>query len=242
MYGPDKSTTTKSNSPQGLYAAASKPTAAPGQPIGFTSFASPNSSGQYTSSGGGAPRSAPQRTPGQIQRAGVPSTPAPVPMDRRHPGGGGKVNKGKGGHKGKTGIPGIDKYLAGDTTYQGQVSSYQKQLQDFINQNNSQQGVVGQDFATALSKLQDQRGLDLQNLQNDFAARGLINSGLYTDALGQYDTQYQGQVNDLGTGKQRSLDQLLQDLAGYKTENSTSLAAAKQDAIRRRAAQYGISA
>lgn len=194
------------------------------RPLGFASAISPSSSGQYTSRGGGAPNPVPQRTAGTVQRTGR-NKPAPKPKPKPK----------------KPAIPNINKFLAGDTTYQGQLSDLQKQLEQFKTSNTSQRGIVSQDFATALKKLQDQRTTDLSDLQNDFAARGLLNSGLYTDALGKYNTDFQGQVGELNTSQQRSLSDLISSLAGYQTENSSSAAAARADAIRRRAQQYGIS-
>lgn len=237
MYGPDRSGKTANNSPQGLYGAIAKPQSA--QPLGFMS--QPNSSGQYSSPSPSRPKPVPQATPGPIQRSGSASAPAPSSPSRRpRPGGGGKHPAGK-GHKGKTGIPSVDQYLAGDSTYQGQYSSLQKALEDYKNQYGSQTGIVNQDFATALQKLQDQRTQDVNSMKNDYAARGLLNSGLFTDALGQYDTKYQQQYGELGQDQQRSLADLLTGLQGYQSENAATLSAAKQDAIRRRAAQYGIS-
>lgn len=238
-YMPPNSAPLNSPSPQGLYGAMAKKKQ-PAAPMGLmsqptTSYASPNSSGQYTGGSSSRARPAPVAQPGPVQRTGNQTRhPAPKPA----PKGKGKGGKGKG--KGPA-VPSVDQFLAGDSTYQGQYSSLQKALDDQKNQYNSQTGIVNQDFATALQKLQDQRTQDLQAMQNDYAARGLLNSGLYTDALGQYDTKYQQQYGELGTDQQRSLADLLSSLNAYSSENTATLSAAKQDAIRRRAAQYGIS-
>lgn len=168
----------------------------------------------------------------------APARVAPTPMmdAARKP----KPKKGKGKGKGG-GVPGINQYLAGDTTYQDQTSQLMKQLEQFRTSNTGQTGMVNQDFTTAAEKMARQKQQDLGNMQGDYAARGLLNSGLLTKSIGDYDTNYQSQYNDLATGQQRSLSQLLEDLANYTTENSASLTAAKQDAIRRRAQKYGIT-
>jgi hypothetical protein len=185
---------------------------------------SASSTGQYVS-GGGAPRSAPTQQQGQVQRSG---------NQQRNPA---KKKPKKGPH-----APGINKYLAGDTTYQDQMSQLRKQLEQFRTSNSSQKNNVGLDFKSALEKLSQQRTTDLGSLENDYSARGMLNSGLYTDALNQYNTGYNQQYSDLNTDQQRSLADLLESLNNYGTENSSSLAAAKADAIRRRAQQYGITA
>lgn len=204
------------------------PSSKTSRPLGLVSApAAPSisSGGQYKSS---TPRAVPQATQGPIQRSGTPSAPAKKPAPK------------KAAPKPK--IPGINKYLAGDTTYNDQTSQLRAQLEKFKTDNASQQSMVGQDFQTALQKMMSQRDSDLGNIQNDFAARGLLNSGLYTDAVGKYNTDYESQKGDLQTGEQRSLSQLLADLSNYQTENSSGMTAAQQDAIRRRAQQYGITA
>jgi hypothetical protein len=193
------------------------------QPLGFAGGgASTSSSGQYSGGGGGAPRSAPVRTPGPVQRTGSPQKLAP-----------------KKAHKPK--IPGLKKYLAGDSTYQDQAAQLRAQLEKFKISNTSDRNNVGIDFKTALQKLAAQRDTDLGSLQSDYAARGLLSSGLYNDALGKYNTDYQSQVNDLTTDQQRSLGELAEALQNYTTENTTSSQAARADAIRRRAQKYGIT-
>lgn len=178
--------------------------------------------GQYSS----APRSVPTATQGPVQRSGRPSAPAKKPAPKRAK---------------KPAIPSLAKFLAGDTTFNQQKSDLMKQMEQFRTSNRSQQSMTKQDFDTALKKMLDQKNTDLSSIQNDFAARGLLNSGLYTDAVGKYDTGYQSQLNDLQTGQQRSLSDLLESLSNYQTENNSTLAAAQQDAIRRRAQKYGIT-
>jgi hypothetical protein len=196
-------------------------------PVGLMS-SNLSSSGQYKSS---APRSVPTASQGPVQRTGS----APAPARKRKP----APKKKKAAPAPK--VPGINQFLAGDTTYNDQASQLRKQLEQFRTSNQSQQGMVAQDFQSALDKMLSQKDSDLKSIQNDYAARGLLNSGLYTDAVGQYDQNYQQQFGDLNTGKQRSLSDLLESLANYQTENTSSLTAAKQDAIRRRAQKYGIT-
>jgi hypothetical protein len=188
-------------------------TNAPNIAMGAQAAIAPSTSGQYTTSSVQPPMQQQQRT-------------------ARHK----KKKKASGG-----GIPKINQYLAGDTTYQDQRSQLMKQLEQFQNSNRSQQNMVGQDFQTALDKMVRQKQQDETNMTGDYGARGMLNSGLFTKAVGDYDTGYQSNVNDLQTGRQRSLSDLLESLANYQTENKSSLLSAKQDAIRRRAQRYGIT-
>lgn len=181
---------------------------------------SPSSGGQYISQA--------------IQPAPVaaPTTSTPKPKaPAKH-----KSKKPKAG-----GVPGINQYLAGDTTYQDQWSQLRKQLEQFRTSNRSQQGMVNQDFQTALDKMMKQKTADMSNMTSDYGARGLLNSGLFVKSQGDYNNNFLTQQNDLNTSKQRSLSDLLESLANYQTENSSALTSAKQDAIRRRAQKYGIT-
>lgn len=187
---------------------------------GVQASVAPSSSGQYVTS------SAP---PPQQMRVAAPQAAARRPKPKPKP------------KKKKGGVPGINQYLAGDTTYNDQASQLQNQLEQFNTQNVSQQGMVNQDFTTALDKMMKQKGVDESNMQGDFGSRGLLNSGLFTKSLGDYENNWAGSKADLETGKQRSLTDLLNTLSNYQTENRSSLLAAKQEAIRRRAQQYGIT-
>lgn len=191
-----------------------------------TSHSSTTSSGQYTGSsggggnngGGGRPSAPAPERQGPVQSVGRAPKPKPAPPPP----------------------PSLAKYLAGDSTYNDQISQLIKQFQDYATSNKGQRGDVNEDFRSTLDKMNQKKLEDLDALQNDFAARGLLTSGLYTDAVGDYDQDYQTQLGDLQTSKQRSLNDLLESMRNYKTENIGSRRDARQDAIRRRAQQYGI--
>lgn len=211
-------------------------TAAPVYSPPVQSFSS-NHGGQYSGGGGGG------LTPG-LGGGGRPHNPPPTHkqghVNRPGHGGGNNGNGGKNNAPAKSAVPNLQKYLAGDSAYQDQLSQLMKQLEDFKTQNTGQQADVGEDFQTALNKMNLKRSQDLESLQNDFASRGLLNSGLYTNAVGDYNNDYQQNLGDLNTDKQRSLDQLLQGLQQYQQENTTARSNAKQEAIRRRAQQFGL--
>lgn len=139
-----------------------------------------------------------------------------------------------------SGPPSIQKYLAGDSTYNDQISALKRQLENFKTSNTGQQGNVNADFSTAKLKMGNQRTQDQDLIQNDYASRGILNSGLYTKGVADYDTKYQQNLADLATDNQRSVADLIQAFKNYKDENTLSAQAARQDAIRRRAQQYGI--
>jgi len=154
---------------------------------------------------------------------------------------GGKMAYNSGGMYGGTpGNPSVNKYLGGDSAYQSQLSQLTKQLEQFKSSNLKQRDYLKQDFGTAQDRMKMQRTDDQERLQSDYASRGMVNSGLYTGAVGDYDKKYQQQLGDLSTDKQRGLSDLIESLQQYVTGNQSAEQNAKQEAIRRRAAQYGL--
>lgn len=136
--------------------------------------------------------------------------------------------------------PDITTYLGHDTTYQGQVRQYQKALADFLAQETQQRGKINEDYGSATKALGTQKTFDLNNMLQDFASRGLVNSGLYSGAVGDYNTNYLQQLNELTKGKRRSLADLLLGETNFRKEQTLQQQKAREDAIARRASQYGL--
>jgi len=183
----------------------------------------PNSSGQLSGNNqrNNKPQSAPQTKQGKIQGAGskTPQTKPAAP---------------------KPAVPGIDKYLSSDTTYQSGLSELMKNLQQFQTGNAQSQNDVKSAFQTALERMGQEREQSLKSLQEDFASRGLLNSGLYADANSDYDTQYQQRLGDLTKDEQGQLSSLSTDATNFQGLNQSQQAALKAAAIQRRAEKYGI--
>lgn len=136
--------------------------------------------------------------------------------------------------------PGLDEWLAGDVNYQSGFSGLQNALQKYRLQNEAAQGNVKGTYQTAISRMGEERTKALQSMKDDFASRGLLDSGMYAQANSDYDTSYNQQLADLGTDQQNSLQSLLDELSGEESNNSSAIEALRLEAIRRRAEQYGI--
>lgn len=130
-------------------------------------------------------------------------------------------------------------YLAGDETYQGQLSTLQKELEDFILSNKSQRGDVREDFTLTSSRIGDERTRALEQMKEDFAARGMLQSSEFADSMGEYDKQYQQRTGDLTRDRDRQLEALLESLGMYRTSNRNERANARAEAIRRRTEAFG---
>jgi hypothetical protein len=139
-----------------------------------------------------------------------------------------------------TGDPELDKYLAGDDVFQGILASLNRNRQMnegslAYNQNN-----LTTDNATIQRRLAEQEQKDNKLLDDDYAARGLFGSGLFAKADVDLGQSYSGQYTDLATNFQRNLQQLLSDAEGQNAMDEETLRQAQQDAITRRAQEFGI--
>lgn len=136
--------------------------------------------------------------------------------------------------------PDLNKFLAGDSTYQRQLAAYNKSLADF----GTDQGLAKSDYTTNYNNANRDIGLAKteasKNLEDDYASRGLLKSGLYNTALGDLNSQYQNQTNDLNAQQTAFLAQLAQELNKYKTDQGVQKGNAYNEAVRRRAEQYNL--
>lgn len=137
-------------------------------------------------------------------------------------------------------VPDVNKYLAGDSTYQRQVAAYAKSLADF----KADQGLDQNDYMSNYNNTYRDVGMAKtdasNNLEEDYASRGLLKSGLYNTALGELNQQYQNQFNDLGSQKTNYLKGLAQELQKYNNGLGVQKGNAYNEAIRRRAEQYNL--
>ena len=190
-----------------------------------------NSSGQV-SGGGKAPRNVrggnggPQRNPAQNKPKSPPKA------------GQGKVQGA--GAKPAPKAPGINQYLASDSGYQSGLSELMKTLQQFQTGNAQNQNDVRSAFQTAMERMGQEREQSLKSLQEDFASRGLLQSGLYAQSNSDYDTEYQNRIADLTKDQEGQLGALSTEASNFQGLNESQKAALKQAAIQRRADKYNI--
>lgn len=136
--------------------------------------------------------------------------------------------------------PDLQKFLAGDSTYQKQLAGFNKSLADF----GTDQGLAKRDYTTNYNNTYRDIGLAKgdasKSLQDDFASRGLLKSGLYNQSLGELNQQYQNQYGDLSKQQLAFLAQLGQEGKKYQNEQSLQKQNARDEAARRRAEKYNL--
>jgi hypothetical protein len=132
------------------------------------------------------------------------------------------------------------KYLAGDTTYQQQLADFNRSKADFESNYKRQTGIVNRDYAESQRTLNRQGAQDRIDQQNDFAGRGILRSGVFAKALGDYNTEFNTRMKALTTGRTDQIGDLGSQRTSFLRQLAMEMNNAKQDAIRRRAAKLGI--
>lgn len=153
----------------------------------------------------------PPNQPGPIQQVKAPPPVAPPP-------------------------PSIHDYLAGDTAYNDYLMNSKKQLSDLRAQQNSDRNMHSIDFANQQTQMGQNRERDLASLLEDYAGRGLAQSGLYSDAYGDLNTQYDEMGNQLQAGNTQYEQALNDALLAAQQGATNGKMDAKQAALARRAA------
>ena len=133
-----------------------------------------------------------------------------------------------------------NEWLAGDTSYQQQNSAYEKALQDYAAQMSGEQGKYNAEYNAGVDKMGVDRGLAQTSLEDDYASRGLINSGVYGDAVNKFQNEWDTRGADLSRAKEAYMNDLLTGQQNFGQEQGQYLQKAKQDAMNRRADKYSL--
>lgn len=164
-------------------------------------------------------------------------------------GGGGGGNGGGGGGGGGGGftshaaapvIPSIAAYLGTDSAYNQAVSGGKRTLADYIADIGRRRGEANTQYKNTTASMARDRATQLDQLRQEFASRGLINSGLFGQKEGEFQQQYNDQLNALGQQQSGLLADLLSQQHNYQREYELAIQQAKQEALARRAAKYQI--
>jgi hypothetical protein len=131
-------------------------------------------------------------------------------------------------------------WLNQDADYKGQESASQKAMSDFLGRYNMDLANYGTEFTAKTGQLEKDRDFSLDRLMEDYASRGMVRSGLYSTADNQLDGKFNDMSADFGRAKGQFEGNLAMDKQGFETDNNLGLQRAKQDALGRRAAKYGL--
>lgn len=131
----------------------------------------------------------------------------------------------------------LEQWLNKDSEYQSQLSQFGKTWADFLADVGVRKARAGTDYELGKKNMADQRTRDLEALKNDYASRGLLQSGLYGERVGQYETDYNKNVADLETQRQRLLQDIGTEQTNFQREQDLEKQRARQAAAQRRTAK-----
>lgn len=137
-------------------------------------------------------------------------------------------------------VPDINAFLNGDGSYQAQIRDFANTLAQFNADITRRKGVLTSDYNASNKAMGDQKIQDLANLQDDYGARGILTSGLYGKAVGDYNNEFNTRMTDLTSKENQAMDQLGQESGRFGSQQQLQQQAAREAAIRRRAEQYGV--
>jgi hypothetical protein len=162
----------------------------------------------------------------------------------RSSGGGGYSSSGGGGggggYKAPPKPPSINSYLGTDSSYQQAVRGGKRSLADFFSDLGRRRGEATTQFNQTRGSMERDRVTQLDDLKNEFASRGLIQSGLYGEEQGKFQQKFGEQMTALQQQQAALLADLLGQGKNYQRENDLALEAAKQEALLRRAQKFNI--
>ncbi len=136
--------------------------------------------------------------------------------------------------------PDINSYLGTDSVYQQALSGGKRSLADYLSELGRRRGEATTQYNQTRAGMERDRTQQLADLENEFASRGLIQSGLYGEEQGRFQQQFTDQLNALGQQQTGLLADLLGQEKNYRRENDLALQQAKQEALARRAAKYKV--
>lgn len=212
----------------------------------------PNLSGEAGGGSGGSTKK--KKPPSSLTKGGGSLTknapPRPKQLGNSVKYNGGSISSNSSGHYG--GVPSppsgaapgpvadINSYLGGDSGYQQQLRQLAKALADFNADSTRRRGVLDSEYGVSKKAMGDQRTMDLSELEDDYGSRGMLRSGLYGKAVGDYEKEFGLRMTDLDRRQQQAIQQLLGESSAYGQQNKLSQQAAREQALRRRAEQMGV--
>lgn len=136
--------------------------------------------------------------------------------------------------------PSVNQWLAGDTTYQATINALNKALTDYRTRMTQQQGQYNTEYNMNTGNLATSRRAALADQENDFASRGILRSGVFGKSNAELQSDYNTRQNALDVGKSNYVADLEAARADFTAEQALAKQQARQNAINRRAAKYGI--
>lgn len=134
----------------------------------------------------------------------------------------------------------LDQWLANDTTFKSSKDAYSRALQDYMTQDTAERSKYDNEYNSSLEKMAQDKTVNQQALNDDYAGRGLLNSGLYANALNEFQNKYSTQQADLERARSAYFGDLNVDKSNFQNQQQLELQKAQQAAAARRTATLGL--
>jgi hypothetical protein len=131
-------------------------------------------------------------------------------------------------------------WLGGDSDYTAQIAEYDKALRTFIDRIANQKKGFEQDANDATASTNRNQGLTLDQLGEDFGARGLSYSGLAVDSADKTNTRFNEAKGQIGKVLARNNQDADNRQADYQSENDISRLNAQKSSLSRQAQRQAL--
>lgn len=121
-----------------------------------------------------------------------------------------------------------------DAAFKAQLAALQKAAANYQANMQLQKDRLGIDYEQASRDLGRQRERDLTNIKEDYAARGIVRSGVYGKRNDDYETEYNNQLANLARARDRGIQDLDVGYTNFNDEMGLNRASAIDAAIQRR--------
>lgn len=138
------------------------------------------------------------------------------------------------------GPPSLNSYLAGDTAYKQQTDAANKAIADYATQMGAQTAAYNTDYTANTRNLTDQHKIDNTASTDDFAARGLIRSGMFVKDNVDRNVDYTKRQATLDQGKAEFASNLNFGQTNFNSTQNLNKQRYRNEAIQRRAAKYNL--
>jgi hypothetical protein len=132
------------------------------------------------------------------------------------------------------------KWLGGDSDYAAQIGEYDRALQAFIDRITKQKSLFEQDATDSIATTNKNEGVTLNNLGEDFGARGLSFSGLFDKSLEEGRGRFREARTNIGKIKERNVTDATNREKDYRAENQIGRGNARRAALQRMAAEQAL--
>ncbi len=126
-----------------------------------------------------------------------------------------------------------------DSEYLSEIRALERALADFRAKQGIDRTRAGTQYSLSRRDLKQTRGRDLENIAEDFAARGIVRSGVYGGKVGEYNQLSNQQMSELERQYKNSLTDVKGKSRDYLREVQSQREQARLAAIRRRAQKLG---